>query len=571
MKSPAQALAWEIWRRHKSRLLGMAALLLFFALFYSRFCAMMGLHPESPAALDDFASSLPQRFEHTPDWGRLLFVFAVFFLLLGPVASMLMSLVCIIFIFTFAELDPKRGFAFPTRLFKLPVSDGFFAGWLFAGGAAALTLVFLCWTRLVAQPNLDIFAGYPSLLAWLSLLFVVQAIVWACNGFPIIQVILLSAAVFGVGFLTSPTLQEFPYVASHRALLLSGFGLGGLVMGFVGLHQTRHGAWQGWSWDWRAILRIDWARRNSNAVDHSSLQKFRSRARAQLWFEWRQNASKFFFYVCGLSLIPFLGMAIVAADVGRLNEDDTFGLTVYLLAVPLFIYFCLGVSLSQRGIAPFLAIRPTTNGELVTARLQAIATSVVLSWLVTIVLVSLVPLFGNMPAAIESVGIPPEVLARLRPLLPILLLGLVVITWRFVAADLLLGLTGKRWGVKTAVLKFYAGLVFAGIIALLCRNQEFAIGLARALPLLLGLALCLKFALALRATISALKSRLLSSRTVAGYILIWCVLSAVLLLPFLASFGHPRWVVSICLGVLLLLPLARVALAPAALASARHA
>jgi hypothetical protein len=339
-------------------------------------------------------------------------------------------------------------------------------------------------------------------------------------------------------------------------------------MGFIALHQTRHGAWQGWSWDWRAILRIDWAGRGYHAVDHSRLRKFRSRARAQLWFEWRQNASKLFFYVCGLSLIPFLGMAIVAADVGTLSEGDTFGLTIYLLAVPFFIHFIQGMS--SRGIAPFLAIRPTTNGELVTARLQAAAISIVLSWLVTIVLVSLVPLFGNVPAAIESLGIPPEVRARLRPLLPILVLGLIVITWRFVAADLFLILSGKPWSVKTAVLKFYAGLVFAGIIAWLCRNQEFAIGLARSLPLLLGLALCLKFALALRATIYALKRRLLSSRAVAGYILIWCLLAAVLLLPLLASFGHPRWVVSICLGTLLLLPLARVALAPAALASARH-
>jgi hypothetical protein len=568
MNSPAQALAWEIWRRHKSRLLGMAALLLFFALFYSRFCALMGLHPESPTAMDDFAASLPQRFEHTPDLARLLFVFAVLFLLLGPTASMLMSLLCVIWIFTFAEFEPKRGFAFPSHLFKLPVSDGFLAGSLFAGGAAALSLVFLCWTRLVPQPNLDIFAGYPSLLAWLPLLFVVQATVWACNGFPIIQIILLSAAVFGFGFLTGPTLQEYPYIASHRALLLSAFGLGGLVMGFVGLHQTRHGAWQGWSFDWRAILRIDWARRGDHAVDHSRLRKFRSRARAQLWFEWRQSASKLFFYVCGLSLIPFLGMAIVAADVGTLSDGDTFGLTVYLLAVPLFIHFAQGMS--SRGIAPFLAVRPTTNGELVTARLQAAAISIVLSWLVTVVLVSLVPLFGNMPAALESLGIPPEVRARLRPLLPILVLGLIVITWRLVAADLFLILSGKPWGIRTAVLKFYASLVFAGIISWLCRKQEFAIGLARSLPLLLGLALCLKFVLASRATIWVLKRRLLSSRAVARYILIWCVLAAVLTLPLLACFGHPRWVVSVCLGVLLLLPLARVALAPAALASARH-
>jgi hypothetical protein len=569
MNSPAQALAWEIWRRHKSRLFAMAALLLFFALFYSRFCALMGLHPQSPAPLDDLASSLPQRFEHTPDLARLLLVIAVLFALLGPIASMIMSLLCVICIFTFAELDAKRGFAFPTRLFKLPVSDGFLAGSLCAGGAAALSLVFLCWTRLVAQPNLDVFAGYPSLLAWLVLLFVVQAIVWASHGFPIIRIILLSAAVFGFGFLASPTLQEFPYVASHRALLLWGFGLGGLVMGFVGLHQVRHGAWQGWSWDWRAILRIDWARRGYDAVDHSCVRKFRSRARAQLWFEWRQSASKLFFYVCGLSLIPFLGMAIVAADVGTLSEGDTFGLTLYLLAVPLFIHFCHGVS-SQRGIAPFLAIRPTTDGELVTARLQAIAISALLSWLVTIVLISLVPLLGNMPAAIESLGIPPEVRAPLRPLLPVLALGLIIITWRFVAADLFLTLSGKPWGVKTAFLKTYGSLAFAGIISWLCRRQEFAIGLAYALPLLLGLALCLKFALASRATIWALRRRLISNRAVVGYILIWSVLAAVLLLPLLASFGHPRWVVSVCLGALLLLPLARVALAPAALASARH-
>src|SRR6516162_4394907 len=113
MNSPAQALAWEIWRRHKSRLFAMAALLLFFALFYARFCALMGLHAQSPAVLDDLASSLPQRFEHTPDLAFLLQGMAVMLLLLGPIASMRVSLLCILWIFTFAELDPERVFAFP--------------------------------------------------------------------------------------------------------------------------------------------------------------------------------------------------------------------------------------------------------------------------------------------------------------------------------------------------------------------------------------------------------------------------------------------------------------------------
>src|SRR5258707_802623 len=80
------------------------------------------------------------------------------------------------------------------------------------------------------------------------------------------------------------------------------------------------------------------------------------------------------FYVCALTVVPFLFMAVVATDVGFLSEDDMFGLSLYLLAVPLFIHFCYGLTPEQT-VLPFIAIRPLTDGEIVMAKLKAMALS----------------------------------------------------------------------------------------------------------------------------------------------------------------------------------------------------
>jgi hypothetical protein len=55
MHTPSAAFAWEIWRRHRSRLIAIMGVLLGFALVYPKVCALAGFNPDRPDALDEYA------------------------------------------------------------------------------------------------------------------------------------------------------------------------------------------------------------------------------------------------------------------------------------------------------------------------------------------------------------------------------------------------------------------------------------------------------------------------------------------------------------------------------------
>ena len=58
MHTPAAALAWELWRRHRLRLIVIVGFLLFFALLYPTLCTLAGFNPGSPDALDEIGQKV---------------------------------------------------------------------------------------------------------------------------------------------------------------------------------------------------------------------------------------------------------------------------------------------------------------------------------------------------------------------------------------------------------------------------------------------------------------------------------------------------------------------------------
>ena len=278
MNSPAAALTWEIWHRHQKRLLGIIFLILGFALFYPMLCARMGVKLDTPNALDELATTFVPAMEQGPSLSRITQIIGLLFLLLGPLTCMAGSLLCVIWIFTVAQIDPKKGFSFPARLFALPVSSTFLASWLMAVGAAAVMVVYLGWTRLVRVPHLDVFDGYTSCLVWVSLLVVSQAILWALDAFPVVRVLLLTAVVFGIGFLAGPSVHDYPLLERNQSILLTAFLLTGCGVAYTALGKIRHGAWQRWTWKWRIAP-------TTAGATQWIMRAFRSPAQAQLWFE----------------------------------------------------------------------------------------------------------------------------------------------------------------------------------------------------------------------------------------------------------------------------------------------
>src|SRR5579859_3343799 len=323
MNSPTAAFLWQIWRRQRGRLIAVIVTLACFALFYPALCRYIGLDLNAPNALDNLVPVLARTLPNISPLPRVFRIFLVLFLLLGPLGCMVVSQLYATWIFTFGEMDEVKGFAMPTRFFRLPVSPNFLAAWLMGFGAAAITLLYVGWTHLVHLPRIDVFSGFPNLLVWLTVLWVSQAIVWSLDGFPTIRIVALFGALYCLGYLAGPSVEEFPIIAKNKTLLfmaISGFGW---VFGFIGLNKLRQGEWQ--TIPWRSWYHLSYgllARRHKPTMSVG----FQSVSAAQLWFEWRKTGRKLLFSTCGLVAVGLLVMTVVAIGVGRLSDGDLCGL-----------------------------------------------------------------------------------------------------------------------------------------------------------------------------------------------------------------------------------------------------
>jgi hypothetical protein len=567
MNSPAAALTWEIWRKHRNRLLAIAISILCFALFYPRLCAVIGLQLEGPNSLDLFASTFSTHIKQTSPLLGAAEVLLMILLLLSPLGCMVTSLLYIVWIFTFAEGDLQKGFSFPARLFRLPLSTRFLSGGLMLAGAASITLVFLGWTQLVHQPPIDVFLGYPNLLVWLTLLTLTQASVWALDGFPISRLVFLSASVFFLGFLAGPSIAEHAFLAQNRTLILLSLFTAGGIIAPLGLKKIRHGNWQRFRWP--AFLTFLFATRpiTLNASAAPAKNPFPSPALAQLWFEWRRQGRKMFFAIAALSGTGLLIMTIMSLVNGGLSDGDIGSLLMYLLAVPILVHFAFGVG-PERNLPQFIAIRPITAGEMVFAKLKAAALSASFSWLLTAAMLAIVPLLGDVRSVIEPPDfIQPTLLLRFSP---VLLLAAIALTWRFVAVNLCFGAGADSWVSRVPVVLPYVAMLGLGIISLLAREPRRSQFLLNILPIALGALLVVKLALAAWSFRACLKKNLLECGTMLKFLLLWGVLAIAFVLSGLALFHNQPWVLSAVLGILLLLPLARIALAPVATSMLRH-
>ncbi len=416
MNSPAVALTWEIWCRHRKRLLMVLFVILGFALFYSKLCAFIGFDLDNADALDFLAEKIAPMHGARTEFFQVL---ASMFFICAPLASMVITLFYVVWIFTFTDLNLRDPLSFPKRFFTLPISTSFLASRLIASGMAAVFLVYLAWTRLVHLPHINVFDGFNDGLTWITLLILSQAIVWSLDAFPFTRVLLLIVVVFLL--FIHPDYQWCRWLEAHQtpvqlSLLLIGCGLA-----FVGLGKIRHGSWQRWFWDGRIPLAS--ARKNLRGP-----KSFRSAAQAQFWFEWRRHGRKVFYIVCALTVVPFL---VVVPELilhqGSASGDPTCGLCLYLLAVPLFIHFFQGVSY-ERKMPQFTANHPLNNGEIIVAQWKAMALSTVLSWGVTLLLIGGVTLVGDLTVINSTLHSLPEYRHLIRPLIPVILLGLIICT-----------------------------------------------------------------------------------------------------------------------------------------------
>ena len=562
MNSPSAALTWEIWCRHRKRLLTVLFVILGFALFYPKLCGSIGLNLDRPDALDGVAEKA-LAMQGAPDISEFMQLLAWVFCICAPMACMVITLFYLAWVFTFTDLNPREPFSFPKRFFTLPVSTGFLVSRLVASGTAAVFLVYLGWTQLVHLPHVNTFDGFTDGLTWITFLILAQAIVWSLDAFPFTRMLLLMVVAFFL--LAHPDFKWYRLLEAQQTSFQLSLILIGCVMGFVGLDKIRHGGWQRWILEWRRPA-------TGAQKELRGPKSFRSAAQAQFWFEWRRNGCKVFYTVCVFVVVPVLVMIPeLLLHPGSVSGNATSQLCVYLMAVPLFIHFCQGIS-HERTMPQFIANRPLDNGEIIVAQWKAMALSTVLSWAMTLLLLGVVALIGDLSIINATLRSLPEYQHLIRPLIPVILSGLVICTWASGADRVWVGATIGTWihRVYGAVIFALLGLGFAWLFAVTLGNTPFRETFFKMFPGLLAFLVGLKFLLAQWAFRAAFKQRLIARLTLIGYLCIWTLLASLSLVPVVIVCHQESGVIPLCLGIILLLPLARIGFAPLALNRGRH-
>jgi hypothetical protein len=549
MRTPAAALAWELWRRHRVRLMSIVGLVLGFALVYPKLCALAGFYPGIPNALDQFTTKIALWSAHGQLPLRVVQNLYGLFLAYGPLNAMILTLLYVVWMFTFTEYDPKTKnlLKFPARLFTLPVSTPFLFWGLWLGGMATVATLYESWIYFVPQPHLLLFELCQSGFGWMTLLTLAQAIIWSLAAWPATRMLLLMAVLFGfLGSLAQGDPVESP-------ILLAPLFFLGFVLARIGMQKMRQGQWQGWTWKWPFAAMS--ARAELRGPRH-----FASPAQAQLWFEWRRSGRGLCLIVAALVLVP---MVIYLLRVGTgfrpLSQSAIFCLVGYLMAIPLVSHFCFGVSPARTDV-PFLMIRPLSNGQMMMAMLKSAAISSIFSWTVVLAALAALPLLGDFRAVEKFVSIPPRYLLVIVP-------GLILLSWRLIAVNLCFVWSGKRALAGLPVLLFVASYTMAFVLVSNVSETGWMF-----VPIGLECLIAVKFLLALRAFRVALQRGLLAPSVVACYLVVWTLLAATLLIPATILFHDTPFpfILLLLSGIVLLIPLARIGFCPITLAWNRH-
>src|SRR5256714_2817526 len=542
MRSPALALAWQFLRRHRWGLIAVAGYL--FVVATIRFLIL------AP--------------------GETLLIGSVRFaaLVSVPLTATFVYLLAV-FSFGFAGDLAARHSMYPARMFTLPVTNAALVGWPMLYGTVAMAMLWLAARLFAVWPSgIEIPLIWPALLA-AALLAWTQALTWMAYGLPGVRLVV---AVLCLAALDTVILVAIHFMAREPmmlAILAPQLPLAYLVARFA-VARARRGDVP----DWRGLF----ARPGGHAVLIRRRDHFASPARAQAWFEWRRHGRSLPALV-GL-LLPFeLALLWLAKDAPAFVFEILFLATV----TPPFMAAFTAWTVSQPnpqvpgsyGVPPFIATRPLTSAELIAAKLKMAMWSTLAAWLLVLV---------AMPLALEWSGTWPLVTERVRRLhdaigtpraatvVPLILAGFIVATWKQLVQSLHIGLTGREWIVKGSVLLTLTFLILLGpIVEWIVDTPSVQRALWNALPLILAGLVALKMSAAAWIATRLERSRLLGDRALVLGAACWCV-------AVLALYGVLVWFFStpfiarsvLALIAILAVPLARISAAPLALAWNRH-
>ena len=564
MSSPALAILWEICRKNRLGLIVILAAIPVWAVL-SR--VLMG--PLQPA--DDAIKMV---------WPVLV--------LLADGLAMWISLFALGVMFCYTETDPKQGHArFPSRLFALPVRTTVLVSCPMIYGVIAVVAVAFAWEKLVlgSLPRLDWMPQrFLPMLFPAAAMVLMQATVWSLPAFPGNRLLVLAVLLFGLLWLAIEpnahagvgdwSMERAASFQNRSSVALAGASLLAYLTAIIAVERDRRGGSIVWAALWRRASRlIELLPRRTKL--------FRSLTAAQLWLEWRRS---------GFLLPLYVGafMALILGPVGwivrvesppsstAIDAEPTVTMFYLILALPVVLAFIIGKRLAEIELNPsaFHLLRPVTCGELVVRKLQMAAFSAVISWAMILVITPLwLALWCDTSLLAQGwrTLLASHSTTALCALLSSGLLTVVALTWRWLVTSLYLGLWGRpKIFIASAACSFIGGWLLLIVLAInfdhpkqLKQWQE----VARYLAVLVAL----KWLVGAWAFRAAHRRGLLTARAIFAYIAIW--LGVTLGVAAFAWLALSHTIVpkpAIVLGAMLVFPLARIGLAPLALAAHRH-
>jgi hypothetical protein len=415
-------------------------------------------------------------------------------------------------------------------------------------------------------------------LAWL------QAIVWTPFPLPWLRAVVLIPIISPLAFLL-PLVDalDFSPVIGYGlliALLPAAYGVA-----VVGVARARRGAGPRWTWPgWPARLR----RTFSTPLRPS----FVSPLRAQVWFEWRRAGLSFpvMLFACSLIWLPLIPITAKflddAAGAGQalvplflLREVGSLWLTVsgVLIFAPFLALVCGGEMGKLPGrertfaLSSFLTTRPVSAWTLVRAKFEAAALSTLAGWGVASAgLLLWFALGGHAAEMAETFG----ALRQRHPGAPfwiglfLLVGGAVVLTWLQIVQGLWMGLARRSWRDAITAFSFGVFIILLFVVTWLSKSPRNWQRLLDLLPWLMGVVVVLKVLAALWVFRILERHGLGPLGILRGALAIW-------LLSVAGLFGVLYWLLrppvsTLVFGIVLALPLTRLALAPLALDWNRH-
>lgn len=506
----------------------------------------------------------------------------------------------------FTEQDRRgRLDGFPSRLFTLPVATRTLVAAPLLFSVLAIGAIYAAWAKL-ALPA----AGRNPPLAWPILylttgIICYQSTVWTLAGLRAMRMIVLGVGgtVLAVGwlFLLPEAERDFlpgavgagwpVHTLICAALVLMSLAAWGTA--HLAVERQRRGEGRDWKEIVRAVLRRDRPGAHPDA-DPSLLERLldalpqrraplRSPAQAQLWFEWRRHGS-LLPLTTGAVLLLIMAPAPFCSPIGAELTGITLG---WILALPLFLAFVLGKGFGKAdlwskepGLPLFHATRPLSHSDWIGAKIKAATLATASSWSVVLLLTPLwLWLWCDSASLLQqwrtAASEDPNGFSTGSGV--ILLLILILCTWRFLVGSLYLGLSGKPWMLHLAACGVFLSLFtpLLEVTPLFRGNAErFLFPPPWFRWLLLG-CFAAKVATAAGLTGYARRQGFVTNRAIVSYLMIWLGVTALMiilvrqLVPLeLIAVGWNKRLFTVL--TLFFVPLLRVSYAPIALARSRR-